>query len=44
MDDRTLRNAPILTLTTSEDDIDVMDRTCHLQRLAVSMLPSAPNW
>ena len=26
MDDRTLRNAPILTLTTSEGDIDVMDR------------------
>ena len=26
MDDRTLRNAPILTLTTGEGDIDVMDR------------------
>ena len=26
MDDRTLRNAPILILTTSEGDIDVMDR------------------
>ena len=26
MDDRTLRNAPILTLTTREGDIDVMDR------------------
>ena len=26
MDDRTLRNAPILTLTTNEGDIDVMDR------------------
>ena len=26
MDDRTLCNAPILTLTTSEGDIDVMDR------------------
>jgi predicted nucleotidyltransferase len=26
MDDRTLRNAPILTLTTDEGDIDVMDR------------------
>ena len=26
MDDRTLRNAPILTLTTTEGDIDVMDR------------------
>ena len=26
MDDPTLRNAPILTLTTSEGDIDVMDR------------------
>jgi predicted nucleotidyltransferase len=26
MDDRTLRGAPILTLTTNEGDIDVMDR------------------
>ena len=26
MDDRTLRNAPILTLTTSEGDLDVMDK------------------
>ena len=26
MDERTLRNAPILTLTTREGDIDVMDR------------------
>ena len=26
MDDRTLRGAPILTLTSSEGDIDVMDR------------------
>ena len=26
MDDKTLRNAPILTLTTNEGDIDVMDR------------------
>lgn len=26
MDDRTLRGAPILTLTTTEGDIDVMDR------------------
>jgi len=26
MDDRTLRNAPILTLTTTEGDIDVMDQ------------------
>jgi predicted nucleotidyltransferase len=26
MDDRTLRGAPILTLTTSEGDIDVMDQ------------------
>jgi predicted nucleotidyltransferase len=26
MDDRTLKGAPVLTLTTSEGDIDVMDR------------------
>ena len=26
MDDRTLRNAPILTLTTNEGDIDVLDQ------------------
>jgi hypothetical protein len=26
MDDRTLRGAPVLTLTTTEGDIDVMDR------------------
>ena len=26
MDDRTLRNAPILTLTTKEGDIDVLDK------------------
>jgi predicted nucleotidyltransferase len=26
MDDRTLRNAPILPLTTNEGDVDVMDR------------------
>src|SRR5689334_13928816 len=26
MDDRTLRNAPIMTLTTTEGDLDVMDQ------------------
>ena len=30
MDDRTLRNAPILTLSTTEGDIDVMDRIAGL--------------
>ena len=26
MDDRTLRGAPIMTLTTAEGDLDIMDR------------------
>ena len=36
MDDRTLRNAPILTLTTSEGDLDVMDKVAGVGAYAAA--------
>ena len=40
MDDRTLRNAPILTLTTAEGDIDVMDQIAGVGPYAAVKRPS----
>lgn len=34
MDDRTLRNAPVLTLTTTEGDLDVLDQIAGVGRYA----------